>query len=141
MAIGFAADEDEDQPIAAINTTPLVDVMLVLLIIFLITIPVAIQSVPLQLPQAVSQLNQTPPGTVILSLDREGRMFWNGQLLAGEVDLDVRLHEVAGQMPQPELQLRGDRQGRFGPVGRLVEACRKAGILKLGFVTEPEGGS
>jgi len=141
MAIGFiAADEDEDQPIAAINTTPLVDVMLVLLIIFLITIPVALHTVPVQLPHQSSQPNQTPPGTLTVTVDQSGHLFWNDAALPDEAALQERLRAVAAQFPQPELQVRGDRVGRFGPVGKLVEDCRRAGILKLGFVTEPAKG-
>jgi len=139
MSFGPIKGED-DQPIAAINTTPLVDVMLVLLIIFLITIPVAIHTVPVKLPHEASQPNRTPPGTITLSVDRDGRMFWNDAALPDEAALEARLQEIAAQSPQPELQLRGDREGRFGPVGRLVAACRKAGIVKLGFVTEPAKG-
>jgi len=132
--------EEDDQPIAAINTTPLVDVMLVLLIIFLITIPVALHTVPVTLPKERSQPNLTPPGTVSISIDREGRTYWNEALLPDEASLMERLRQVAAQDPQPTVQLRGDRAGRFGPVGKLVSDCRQAGIQKLGFVTEPQPG-
>jgi len=140
MAMHFdPAGGEDDAPMAAINTTPLVDVMLVLLIIFLITIPVALQTVPVHLPHDHSQPNQTPPGTITLSVDRQGQIFWNDRMIGDDADLAARLSRAASQIPQPTIQVRGDRDSRFEPVGRLVRLCRQAGLITLGFVTEPGG--
>ena len=137
MAIGFAADEDEDQPIAAINTTPLVDVMLVLLIIFLITIPVVIHNVPLVLPKEVNQPLQTKPTNITVTVDKDGAIFWNARPVANGAALFELLKVVAVQEPQPEVHIRGDQEARYEFVGRVVANCQRAGIAKVSFVTEP----
>ena len=135
MAVGPL--EAEDDLVSDINTTPLVDVMLVLLIIFLITIPVVIQSVSLQLPKERNLPTQTKPANIVIAVNREGDVFWNNQLVADEDKLLDRLKEVAVRKPQPEVHIRGDREGRYEFVGRVVFACQRAGILKVGFITEP----
>ena len=135
MAVGPL--EAEDDLVSDINTTPLVDVMLVLLIIFLITIPVVIQSVALQLPNERNLPTQTKPENIVIAVNREGDVFWNNQLVADEDKLLERLKEVAVKKPQPEVHIRGDREGRYEFVGRVVFACQRAGILKVGFITEP----
>ena len=138
MAINFPQPPDaEDQLIATINTTPLVDVMLVLLIIFLITIPVVIQSVPVALPKERNLPTQTKPENIVIAVNKDGDMFWNNQLVADENSLLDRLKEVAVKKPQPEIHIRGDKDGRYEFVGRVVFACQRAGILKVGFITEP----
>ena len=133
----------EDDLVAEINTTPLVDVMLVLLIIFLITIPVVIQSVPVELPKERNLPTQTKPENIVIAVNRDGDVFWNGQPVADEANLLVRLKEIAVKQPQPEVHIRGDKDGRYEFVGRVVFACQRAGILKIGFITEPpaRGGS
>ena len=131
------ADGDEDELNASINTTPLVDVMLVLLIIFLITIPVVTTSVPVKLPAEENQPLQTRPENIVIAVDVEGRLFWNNIPLADEDALRTRLQEVARQVPQPEVHIRGDQETRYENVGRVVEACQRAAILKVGFITEP----
>jgi biopolymer transport protein ExbD len=135
MAVGPA--EGEDEAISAINTTPLVDVMLVLLIIFLITIPVVTQSIALQLPEERNVPRQTAPENIEISVTRDGDVFWGMQKLRDNDELFGRLKEIATKQPQPEVQIRGDLAGRYEHVGRVVFACQRAGIQKVGFVTEP----
>ena len=131
-----AGREPDDELNAAINTTPLVDVMLVLLIIFLITIPVVIQSVPVELPKERNLPTQTKPENIVIAVDKDGTVFWNNQSV-DDAKLLERLKEVAVRQPQPEVHIRGDREGRYEFVGRVVFACQRAGILKIGFITEP----
>lgn len=137
MTLGSGGSSDEDQEIAAINTTPLVDVMLVLLIIFLITIPVVVQTVPVQLPQEVNLPTQTKPENIIISVSREGDVYWNMQEVPGMENLVTRLKEIAVLKPQPEVHIRGDQEGRYEGVGKVVLACQRAGIQKVAFITEP----
>ena len=137
MAIAFPDEADDDQVLAAINTTPLVDVMLVLLIIFLITIPVVIRTVPVHLPIEASHPTITSPANITVAVDRDGRVFWNDTRLADDAALMERLAAAAAADPQPEIHIRGDRDGRYQPVGRVVAACRRAGIARVGFITEP----
>ena len=137
MAMTVANPDADDDLVSDINTTPLVDVMLVLLIIFLITIPVVIQSRPVNLPKERNQPTQTRPENIVIAVNRDGDVFWNNQLIADEVNLLGRLKEVAIKLPQPEIHIRGDRDARYDFVGRVVFACQRAGILKIGFITEP----
>ena len=137
MGMQVGGDSAEDEVVSAINTTPLVDVMLVLLIIFLITIPVAIQAVPVELPNERSQPNQTKPENIVLAVDADGDIFWNLQPVKNNAELVTKLKEVAVLKPQPEIHIRGDKGARYESVGRIVFACQRAGILKVGFVTEP----
>jgi biopolymer transport protein ExbD len=136
MAMQMGAVEAEDEVVSAINTTPLVDVMLVLLIIFLITIPVVVQTIPVELPKETNQPTQTKPENVVISVSREGESFWNNQLVSN-TELVARLKEVAVQKPQPEVHIRGDLGARYEAVGRVVYACQRAAIVKVGFITEP----
>ena len=135
--LGPSGDDDEDAVVASINTTPLVDVMLVLLIIFLFTIPVVTHTVPVKLPAETNLPRQTLPDTVDLAVNRDGDVFWNTQLVAGSAALVERLKRVAVQVPQPEVHIRGDQETRYGAIGRVVAACQRAGIAKISFVTEP----
>ena len=135
MAVG-SADEDEDV-ISAINTTPLVDVMLVLLIIFLITIPVVIPEVLLKLPKESNIALQTKPENVRISVARDGDMFWDNEFVPNPDALFEKLAKVAVMVPQPEVLIRGDLAGRYETVGKVVYACQRAGIQKIAFVTEP----
>jgi biopolymer transport protein ExbD len=128
---------DEDELASAINTTPLVDVMLVLLIIFLITIPVVTHSVPLQLPKDVTQPRQTRPDNVSIAITKDGDLFWNEQLLRGDQALLEKLKKVSVLTPQPAIELRADQDARYEFIGRVVLACQRAGILKIGFIVEP----
>ncbi len=137
MAIHFASADDDDAVISTINTTPLVDVMLVLLIIFLITIPVVTQTVALSLPKEVNRPRQTRPENVEISVDRQGGVYWNAQRLADPTALAARLEQLGARQPQPEVHVRGDESTRYEAVGRVVLACQRAGILKVSFVTQP----
>ena len=135
MSMGSLSDgEDDFNP--EINTTPLVDVMLVLLIIFIITIPVMNHSVKLDLPRAVSQPNQVKPETISLSIDANGKVFWNGQ--ATEMaQLSQRIAEAAKKNPQPELHLRAERTTQYEKVAQVMAAAQSGGLGKIGFVTDP----
>jgi len=130
-------DGDEDELAAAINTTPLVDVMLVLLIIFLITIPVVTHTVPLQLPKEATQPRQTKPENVRIAITRDGEIFWSEQLVPGNQALLEKLKMVSVLVPQPAVELRADQDVRYEFVGGVVRACQRAGILKIGFIVEP----
>jgi biopolymer transport protein ExbD len=122
---------------SAINTTPLVDVMLVLLIIFLITIPVVVQQVPLQLPKESNQPTQTKPENIVIAVNKEGDVFWNGQFVPDNMGLLDKLKIVAVQIPQPEVHIRADQDARYEFVGKVVVTCQRASIMKIGFITEP----
>ena len=136
MAVG-SPDGDEDQMNSTINTTPLVDVMLVLLIIFLITIPVVTQSIQLELPKERNVPTQTKPENILLAVSKEGDVFWGVQPMPDMEQLVERLKKESVKVPQPEVHIRGDAEVKYESVGRLVVACQRAGILKVGFITEP----
>jgi|SRR5689334_2084445 len=136
MNVG-SGDGEEDEVVSTINTTPLVDVMLVLLIIFLITIPVVTTSIPVQLPKERNEVRETKPENITLSVDKAGRIYWNDLRMQSTSALIERLKKVAVLTPQPEVQIRGDGGGRYEGVGRVIYACQRAGIAKVGFITEP----
>ena len=136
MQVG-AAEEGDEQLNNSINTTPLVDVMLVLLIIFLITIPVVTQTVKLDLPQERNIPLQTKPENITIAVNREGEMYWGTERLADIEALVKRLKVESVKEPQPEVHIRGDNEVRYEAVGRVVVACQRAGIFKVGFITEP----
>jgi biopolymer transport protein ExbD len=136
MGMQIGADDDDDI-VSAINTTPLVDVMLVLLIIFLITIPVATRSIAVKLPEETARPRQSTPQTMTVGVDKSGTLFWNESPLAGEQALVDKLKTVATAQPQPEIQVRGDQDVRYEFVGRVVNASQRAGIQRISFVTEP----
>ena len=134
-----SSDDYEDHVVSDINTTPLVDVMLVLLIIFLITIPVVTSSIPVELPKERNVPTQTKPENVILAVDRDGEVYWNTLHIENQNALVERLKKVSVLDPQPEVHIRGDLNVRFESIGRVVVAAQRAGILRLGFITEPAG--
>ncbi|MGD9832454.1 MAG: ExbD/TolR family protein [Piscinibacter sp.] len=136
MAMQISSGEEEDLT-SAINTTPLVDVMLVLLIIFLITIPVVTQTVPMQLPLESNIARQTRPENIEISVNKDGDLFWNAQPVADSEALFQRLKTIAVMNPQPEVHIRGDLGARYESIGRVVFACQRAAIAKISFVTEP----
>jgi biopolymer transport protein ExbD len=136
MNVG-AADGDEELMNSAINTTPLVDVMLVLLIIFLITIPVVTQSIQLELPKERNLPTQTKPENILLAVSKDGDVYWNTRRIPDAEKLVEELKKEAVKDPQPEVHIRGDQDARYESVGRLVVACQRAGIAKVGFITEP----
>ena len=137
MAMNVGSAESEDEAISAINTTPLVDVMLVLLIIFLVTIPVITHSIALQLPKEQNVARQTRPENVEIAVTKDGDVYWGLQKVGDAEELVARLKKIAVLQPQPEVHIRGDQAGRYEFVGRVVFACQRAGIQKVGFVTEP----
>lgn len=138
--MAFGTQDDTDEVMNEINMTPLVDVMLVLLIIFIITVPVMKHSVNIDLPQASSAPQDAKPETVRLSVDAQGRYFWNEQQVA-EQDLDGRLRAEAARTPQPELHIRGDKEARYERVAQALAAAQRSGLRKIGFITEPKGAS
>ncbi len=135
MSVGPAADEDE--AISAINTTPLVDIMLVLLIIFLITVPVVTTSIPVDLPKERNEIRETKPENITISVDEQGRIYWNDLRMQSTDALIDRLKKVSVLRPQPEVQIRGDGRAYYEGVGRVIYACQRAGISKISFITEP----
>jgi biopolymer transport protein ExbD len=129
--------DDEFPTTSAINTTPLVDIMLVLLIIFLITVPVVLSAPPVELPPEENIPTQTKPENVNISVDVNGNVFWNAMLIQDEEQLLALLRAEAPKKPQPEVHIRGDIDTTYEYVGRVVEACQRVGIAKVGFITEP----
>ena len=136
MSVGPASGE-EDEVVSTINTTPLVDVMLVLLIIFLITIPVVTTSIPVTLPKERNEIRETKPENITLSVDANGRIYWNDLYIKSTDALIDRLKKIAVLQPQPEVQIRGDGKANYEGVGKIIYACQRAGIAKVGFITEP----
>ena len=141
MAIDFQGPQagTDDALMAQINTTPLVDVMLVLLIIFLITIPVVNSSVVVSLPQESVQPSDPKPENVIITVDASGALYWFDTRLEGPAALTDLLAKVALMSPQPEVHIRGDARAQYEAVGRVVYACQQTGIARVGFITEPPG--
>ncbi len=135
MAFGGGLDDDNDV-MNEINMTPLVDVMLVLLIIFIITVPVLTHSVKVDLPRADNTPNELKPETINIAVNAEGSIFWNETLVSLD-DLEARLTGEATKDPQPEVHIRGDKAVAYEHVIQTMAAVQRAGILKLGFVTEP----
>ena len=129
---------DDEKPMSEINTTPLVDVMLVLLIIFLITIPVITQSVKVELPKASNIPTATKPENINIAVDRAGNVYWNTALVPNQQALLDRLKDVAVMNPQPEVHVRGDKHTQYEYIGRVIVLCQRSGIQKVGFITEPD---
>jgi biopolymer transport protein ExbD len=140
MNVGSSSDDGEPQLNNTINTTPLVDVMLVLLIIFLITIPVVTQSIKLELPKERNLPTQTKPENIVIAVNRDGEVYWGLERMPDSEALVKRLKVEAVKEPQPEVHIRGDSEVRYESVGRVVVACQRAGIFKVGFITEPPAG-
>ena len=134
MAIG--TQDDSGEVLAEINMIPFIDVMLVLLIIFIITVPVIKHAVNVELPQASVERVQDKPENIRLSVDAQGQYFWNDQPLA-DADFEARLAQTAAQEPQPELHIRGDKAVRYERVALAMAAAQRAGVRKIGFITEP----
>ena len=141
MNVGPASEDGEEQLNNSINTTPLVDVMLVLLIIFLITIPVVTQTVKLELPKERNVPTQTKPENIVIAVNRDGEIHWGIERLPDIETLVRRLKVESVKEPQPEVHIRGDSEVRYEAVGRVVVACQRAGIFKVGFITEPPAGA
>ena len=137
MAMNVGSEGD-DEIMSQINTTPLVDVMLVLLIIFLITIPVVTTSIKVDLPKEKNVVRETKPENVIISVDVKGKIFLYDTPIKNSDDLLQRMKKFAVMKPQPEVQIRGDAKSDFESVGRVMYAVQRAGITKVGFITEPQ---
>ena len=134
--------EGEDQALnSTINTTPLVDVMLVLLIIFLITVPVINKVVPVKLPDAANIATQTKPENIVIAVDAAGNIYWNNAVLANAQELLDKVKEKAVVKPQPEIHIRADKNAMFQSVGRVLYAIQRGGIVKVGFITQPDGAA
>ena len=138
MAIQFGPSDGDDELLTTINTTPLVDVMLVLLIIFLITIPVVTTSVKVDLPHEVQQPRETKPDNIVLSVNAQGQAFLFDTPMRNQADMVKQLQKLAEKKPQPEVQIRGDAQTDYEAVGRVLFAAQSAGLTKVRFVTDPQ---
>ncbi|MEZ5504461.1 MAG: biopolymer transporter ExbD [Gammaproteobacteria bacterium] len=135
--MAFGGGLDDEEVMSEINMTPLVDVMLVLLIIFILTVPVLTHVVKIDLPQADNVPNEVKPKTIALSVSADAAIHWNDEVITAE-ELDLRLQDVAQQQPQPEIHLRGDKAVAYEHVVTVMAAAQRAGVETLGFVTEPE---
>jgi biopolymer transport protein ExbD len=139
MSVG-SPEGDEQVEKSDINTTPLVDVMLVLLIIFLITIPVITKTVKVELPKAANIATQTKPENITIAVDANGTMYWNNSAVPDTAALLEMIKVEAVKVPQPEIHIRGDAQARFESIGRVIYTVQRGGIVKVGFITEPDRG-
>jgi len=137
MKLNAPPPEDE-RAMSDINTTPLVDVMLVLLIVFMITIPVITHTVPVELPKVRNEALKTKPENINLSINKDGQVFWNTSLIPDNATLLNRLKESAVIQPQPEVHVRADAGTRYEHVGRVILDAQRAGMLKVAFITEPD---
>jgi len=141
MAMSVGGGEGEDQDVMSdINTTPLVDVMLVLLIIFLITIPIITKTVKVTLPKAANIPTQTKPENITIAVDANGKVYWNGMLVTDRNNMLGRCAIEAVKVPQPEVHIRGDAATRYAAVGGVLYTIQRCGIVKVGFITEPDRG-
>ena len=140
MNVSSGAGDGEGEILSAINTTPLVDVMLVLLIIFLITIPVITKTVKLDLPKATNISTQTKPENITIAVDQRGNIYWKESLVPNQQALADLIRGAAVVVPQPEIHVRGDRNVRYEYVGRVILMLQKGGIQKVGFISEPNRG-
>jgi biopolymer transport protein ExbD len=138
MAMHFGPSDGDDELLTTINTTPLVDVMLVLLIIFLITIPVVTTSVKVDLPHEVQQPRETKPDNIVLSVNAQGQAFLFDTPLRNQAEMVKQLQTLADKKPQPEVQIRGDAQTDYEAVGRVLFAAQSVGLTKVRFVTDPQ---
>ena len=135
--MAFGTQDEPDEVMNEINMTPLVDVMLVLLIIFIITVPVMKHAVNIDLPRASSEPEQTKPQNIVFTVAADGSYFWNEQKIEDN-DLRPRLDAEAAKDPQPELHIRGDKAVRYERVAKAMSVAREAGVRKIGFITEPD---
>ncbi len=138
MAMKLGPSDGDDELLTTINTTPLVDVMLVLLIIFLITIPVVTTSVKVDLPHEVQQPRETKPDNIVLSVNAQGQAFLFDTPMRNQAEMLKQLQTLADKKPQPEVQIRGDAQTDYEAVGRVLFAAQSVGLTKVRFVTDPQ---
>jgi biopolymer transport protein ExbD len=141
MAMSVGQAEEEGSSIAEINTTPLVDIMLVLLIIFLITVPVIQDMKKVEIPKAVNIPTQTKPENITILVDSGGNIYWNATPMSDKQVFFQRIVAEARRVPQPEFHIRGDKNARYESVGRVIFNLQRGGIVKVGFITEPDKGS
>ena len=133
--------EAEAAPMAEINTTPLVDIMLVLLIIFLITVPVIQDLANVHIPKVANIPTQTKPENITVAVDTNGNVYWNAYPMKDKQVFFQRIVAEARRVPQPEFHIRGDKNARYEAVGRVIFNLQRGGIVKVGFITEPDKGS
>jgi biopolymer transport protein ExbD len=136
MSVGSESGDD-DTVMSEINTTPLVDIMLVLLIIFLITSPVVLKLQKVTLPAETNQVTKTKPEDVNIVVNKDGEMYWNQKRLANTDELFEFLKVESVKKPQPEVKVRGDQDARYESIGRVIYTAQRAGVQKVGFVIEP----
>jgi biopolymer transport protein ExbD len=141
MSMSIGSSGGEEEAIASINTTPLVDVMLVLLIIFLITIPIITKTVKLDLPKATNIPTQTKPENITVSVGPDGTVYWNGQRVPDTRALTDLVKPEAVKVPQPEIHIRGDNNAIYKDIGKVIFGIQRGGVIKVGFITEPNRGT
>jgi biopolymer transport protein ExbD len=141
MSMNVQLDGEETSLNSNINTTPLVDVMLVLLIIFLITVPVIRKQIPINLPDAVNIPTQTKPENIVIAVDAAGTIYWNNVAVASADELRKKVLEKALVKPQPEIHIHADKDALFQSVGRVLYAIQRGGIVKVGFITQPDAAA
>ena len=139
MSFGGFSDNQQPAPMAEINVTPMVDVMLVLLVIFILAAPLFTHAIKLELPQANSAPAATLPVTITLSIDATGAVYWNDAVVAA-ADLPAKMAQAAREVPAPDLQLRADRSTRYEVIAQVMAAAQANGLNRIGFVTEPAAG-
>ena len=137
MAFGGFSDSKQSGPMAEINVTPMVDVMLVLLVIFIITAPLFTHAIKLDLPSAQSAPSPEKAETIAISINADGHVFWDKSEIT-QADLNNKLAAAAQKKPQPELQLRADKATRYEVIAQVMAAAQTNGVTKMGFVTEPK---
>jgi biopolymer transport protein ExbD len=135
--MAFGTQDEPDEVMNEINMTPLVDVMLVLLIIFLITIPVVNYSVPVSLPKESNEVRESKPENIVISVDTQGTLYWYDAKVSSTEQLVDKLKGISKLDPQPEVHIRGDLTANYDSVGKIIYACQRAGVAKVGFITEP----
>ena len=141
MSMNLQLEGDDSSFTSTINTTPLVDIMLVLLIIFLITVPVINKVIPVHLPDAANVATQTKPENIVIAVDAAGNIYWNNGLVANSQELIDRIKEKAVVKPQPEIHIRADKDALYQSVGKVLYAIQRGGIVKVGFITQPDEAS
>ena len=137
MQVGSGGGDGDPEVMIDINTTPLIDVMLVLIIMLIITIPVVVQQIPVKLPEERNVVTQTKPENIVIAVNKDGDVFWNMEYMRDTKAFFEKLKTVAVLQPQPEIHIRGDAEARYESVGRVVATAQRASILKIGFITEP----
>ena len=135
------SDDDDFDEAHDINVTPFIDVMLVLLIIFLITVPVINKRIHVDLPDAANVATQTKPENIVITVTANGDIYWNNKRVADTTELLKKIEEKAVVKPQPEIHLWADRAALFQSVGRVLYAIQRGGIVKVGFITQPDAAS